>query len=398
MTRPTGTVVRFEPRVLWDAVKVRPTTTAPVQVKMGPRSFYNGTRRPITIQFLILSPLGYTLDGYVTPPLLPSAVTYRNTMAAILAGCEVRVTAPGRKHLSRKAAQVAGYRPRPTGIASPDRSVLPYPSSLLGLSAWHFDFPDDEGLVLPRSNQIQFDLSGYNYPNAGVGAPTPAVGPGSSQVVHGRTCFYQETETHWRQMARCSDRLEIQPKVPLDGTQNVYPATAAPTFPDGYGFGAPAANGGPQPNNTFDKFGIFGHRLWQQLESNMQSDLDRFTGFAVALDQIDLDHYMQGSAVSQIAGNPLAPLAQRTALRARTLAGGTGEWWFYAEGAPVSLCCPTINEVAIVHYFDKPFTLDPNAGLKMEIVVPGGFDSGQGVFPGIYNIGASVGGFAIVED
>ena len=79
-------------------------------------------------------------------------------------------------------------------------------------------------------------------------------------------------------------------------------------------------------------------------------------------------------------------------------AGGSGEDWFDRGGAPVSLCCPTINEAAVVHDFDEPITLDPNAGLRVDLRTPGGHQDAQYLYPGIYNLGASALGYAIIED
>lgn len=370
--------------MLWSSARIRPTTEAPVHVNLPFLDYYNGTRRPIVLQHVLISPLGYTLDRYTTDPVA-SAATYRNTMAAIL-GCEIRITAPGRKHLSRRVVLAGGHRPRATGLPSPD---APW-SSLMGVSAWEFDFRG-EGMVLPRSNQIQFDLSGYTMPN--VGLATLA----DTTTVRGHITLVQEQDTHWKRMARWSGALPIQPKVPLAGqpTDQKYPVTPNPVYDDGFGFAAQSVNA-LQPNATFDGLGSYDRNLWQRQEANMSSDEDRFTGFSIMLDQIELDAYMQTGA-STVVGDVLAPLAQRVGLRARTLAGGTGEQWFFHPGAPVSLCCPTINEVAVVHDFDDPISLDPNAGLKIEIVSPGGFQGDDVVFPGIYNIGVSVVGYAIVE-
>lgn len=388
--RPGSKIVRYEPRVLWAQARIRPTTEGKFALTFDNESFYNGTRHPIVLQHLIISPVGYTLQKYLSPPLA-GATTYHNTMGALLAGVSVRVTAPGRKHFSRRTVEVGGYRPRATSVPRP---TVPFASSLLGLSSWRFQFPNDEGMVLPRLNSVQFDVSGYTYPNVGVATP------GASELVRAHLAWFERTDTFWGETARWSGTLPIQPKVPLAGQSSTefWPATPPPVPGDGYGFAAPpGGNIPPQQNLTFDNFGTWKHKRWMQEEANVGTDWDRFCGFAVCLDQIGLDQIMQDSATAGVAGAPLAPLAQRAALRGKVLVGGTGEEFFFQDAAPVSLCCPTINEVGIVHDFDDPISLDPNAGLSIDVETPGAFDNGQALLSGIYNVGVSVLGYAIIE-
>ena len=372
---------------LWSVVRIRPDSAQPVAFQFPQIDFYNGTKYPFVAQHLILSPIGYTLQRYDTAPAL-SAVTYRNVMAALLTA-KARFTAPGRKHFSRLPVTMGGYRPRPTGIAKPGEA---YQSSLLGLSSWRFNFPNGEGMVLPRLNQVAFDLSGYTFPNVGLFAPNV-----DQSFVKAHAMFYERSDSFWGGTARWSGALPIRPKVLLPGQpDDIFPATPPPVYADGYGFAVPPVNGGNQQNLTFDKQGEWNHKRWATEEANVGTDWDRFCGFSVMLDQIDLDEYMQESATAGVAGNPLAPLSQRVAVSARTLAGGTGEdWW--EPGCPLSLVCPTINEAAVVHDFDDPISLDTNAGLRVDLETPGAFIQDQTVFPGIYNIGVSVVGYRIVE-
>jgi hypothetical protein len=387
MARPHGTSVLYEPRVLWDSARIRPTEAQPVFVEMDPKRFRNGTRYPIVVQYVLLSPLGYTLQRFDTVPPIDT-ITYKNAMAAALA-CKVRITAPGRKHLSRSLVPSGGYRPSAVGCPRPNSD---FASSLFGLSRWDFEFPNDEGMVMPRLGQIQFDISGYTFPNVGIATPTP-----TDAFVTAHAAFFERQDVFWGGGARYSGALPIQPKVPINGeSDGIYPQTPAPVPEDGWGYGIPAV-GQQQRNLTFDKNGIWNHKRWMQDEADVGTDRDRFCGFAVALDQISLDGYMQTSAQAGVPANPLAPLSQRVALQAKMLAGGSGEEWFYPEGAPLSLCCPTINEAAVVHRFDDPISLDPNAGLRIEIEAPPALIQDDVVFPGIYNLGVSLVGYAIIE-
>lgn len=371
---------------------MRPTSVAPVELELPQIFFYNGTRYPIVLQHLLLSPVGYTLERYLNPPIV-SAAAYRNAMGAALE-CEVRVTAPGRKHMSRRTVDVGGYRPRPTSLP---RAIVtpalgdPYEAgSVFGLSTWEFDFPNDDGMVLPRLSTIAFNISGYTFPSVGLNTPETA-----TPLVRAHAAFYERSDSFWGRRARWSGPMEIQPKAPKSGVTDLYPVSPAVVPPDGFGFNAPA-NAQPQVNLAFDAKGVYKARRFMQEEGNIGTEYDRFCGFAVMLDQITLDNYMQGQN-STAAGQALAPLSQRVALKANVSSGGTGEDWFDRGGAPVSLCCPTINEAAVVHDFDDPITLDPNAGLRVDIRTPGGLDVLEAIYPGIYNLGVSVVGYAIIE-
>jgi hypothetical protein len=390
MTRPHATRVLYEPMVIWDQARIRPSTAGQFALTMDPKRFYNGTQFPFVAQYVIISPVGYTLQRYLSPPTASEA-TYHNAMSALLAGVSVRITAPGRKHLSRRTVEVGGYRPRPVGIAKPS---LPFASSLLGLSRWDFQFPNDEGMVLPRLSSMQLDVSGYTFPNVGIA--TPSAG---DDLVSAHLAWYERSDSFWGGAARYSGLLPIQPKVPLSGqpSDQFWPATPNVVPSDGYGFGL-GNQAARQTNLSFDAAGNWNHKRFMVEESNVGTDWNRFCGFGVALDQIDLDQRMQTSVTAGVAGAPLAPLSQRTALRGKCLAGGTGQEFFFPDACPVSLCCPTINEAGIVHNFDDPISLDPNAGLSIDIETPGAFIPGaEQSYSGIYNIGVSLVGYRIVE-
>jgi hypothetical protein len=122
-------------------------------------------------------------------------------------------------------------------------------------------------------------------------------------------------------------------------------------------------------------------------------------GFAVQIDQIDYDDVVIDTnliaALGAPAGQPVAPLSLRTAIRARMKNGGTGNYW-WRPGAPLALVCPSITP-AQVYKLPVPITLVPGDNLEIELETPGPITIGETEINPLYQVGVALCGFAAIE-
>jgi len=362
-----------EPRALWSVERIQADATQsgvaarllePGRFLLDKRHWYNGSKYPLVLTHLLYAGINYTLRE-------PSGAAGFHDGASWINRAEVLVSAPYRQHFSRQDHAIVAFAPEAAeGPGMRYAEATPHISSLFGINRWSFDFEDGD-FWLPAGGSIQMDFSGAGMPNI-VGI----TGTSTSSFL-----FDEEWEGGgWvRRNARLSER-DTHNAARAD---DVYPAGRQPFPVDTLG----QANGPLVP--FWQGRAPFLPDAYRLQEANRGAKRNRVSGFAVAMDQIDHDEELEAQGFT----TPASPLSMRVATRARTTGGGTQRWW-WREGAPLCLVCPTLTPAA-VHRFDRPVVLGKGDSLAIEVRVPDRPASQEAAAS--YTFGVSALGYAIIE-
>lgn len=371
--------VVYEPRAFWSVQRVTSIVGVETVVEFDREHFRNGTRHPITLDKICFAPVGYLLEEYAGANSPPLTNADRHDCAAALQRMKFVILAPQRQVYALDPLLSSAWSPMPTAdISMRDDPSFGYASGMLGVTRWNFDKP----VQLPKSYAIDFALGGClaepsDYPALGAEiVPTIAffeeggIMKGNARSVRGQHGSF------------------FKPN-PLALGQ----AGAFPFPPDGLGVG------GPNPANTFTWNTPFSPTEYRR-QAQTQAGSDILRGFAVHLEQRKYEDEVQNSAVTNVAGSPVASVALRTPTRCRVHpdTGGSGEdWW--REGAPLALVTPTITP-AQVYCLHRPITLHPGDILEVEMTVPAGIVAPSCLQINItptYQMGISFTGYAAIE-
>lgn len=403
-----------EPRVLWETFTVSPHVAGNLadlqdnytfglpngRARCTPTFWRNGTTNPLVLQGLLLAGYGYVLDELNAAAV--SLSTFDNCRAAALK-VDLFVSAPYRQHFSWRDVPVRSWRQEPISEPSMRYSTaglgftsIGHASGLFGLSRWDFDFGKGGNgkpnvFWIPARGGIEFDLSTWIVP---VGAPlNPSVA--SVNAVRHAISFW-ETADMYSDFHVCSNRLHQRAQLRSAAAVNAsawYPSGPAPLMMDA--FGAQTLAGTTPSAQVFPPTHLFTSADFKRQNPNIGNTHTSVGGFAVAIDQIDLDDDLSADLVGAGSTGILAPLASRVITRAKAISGTSANWW--RDGAPLSLVSPTVG-CAMRHVFDEPIVLAPGESLTVEVQSPAAttLPNGLTINPE-YKLGVSAYGYAQVE-
>jgi len=357
----------YEPRALWDVQEGIPTTDDGERVITFDReNFRNGTRNPITLTKLLLSPVGYTFKSFGGVNANPVTLGDWDACATAIQKCKLFLKAPQRQAYTRRPRRIPLWNGAPTAdISMVNDATLGYSAGLLNTVKWDFDKP----LVIPKGGIAEMAVGCPLYAPA-FGGPTP-----SRQTV--TISFFEafglpggNARTHETTLGFYSGTAATHPLSMADGLQSGT-GTDADIYP---------------PNQ------ILTRDIWRAQQST-QVGSTRVTGLSVSIDQLQYEDEIQ-TAGAPYAGVPMTNLAARTPVGTTRLFGcGSGqEWW--RENIPLALLGATLGP-ALVFALKRPITLHPGDTLDAELTFPGGPDS-NAVFPH-YKVGMSFTGYAAIE-
>lgn len=373
-----------EPRALWTVQSIQAPTGASTalngRTEVDKDHFRNGSRYPITLTKMLVAAIGYTFREFagVNDPV-SALVDIHNSMSALNL-LDIFVSAPYSLHLSKNDLRASSLPALAASEASMRYSLgdgVAYSSGMAGLCRWDFD----KTLWLPRKATLQLDLGAWTVPDIVLATIIPTAAALPRSVV-----AFDEVHTG---KLNGNNRLRER-AVLVDATQTLA-NNDANIVSDGFGpsLGSNVAAAQPWPAG-----GLFQPKDFDSQESNRGQEMSAFTGFAAMIDQIDYDENIQDLAAAY-QNQPIAPLSTRVITRAKTVHGGSGEWW-WRPGAPLCLVSPTITP-ALVFELPDPITLGPGEQLEVEIQTPFGVVVGGQLYQPTYNLGISFTGFASIE-
>lgn len=372
-----------EPRALWSVAAIQApendATALSGRVQLNKDHFRNTSRWPITLDTVCLSAINYVFRSLAgtSPPNNANDVQNSESIINLI---DVFVSAPYSRHVTPRQMRMAAL---PTegrdGPSMGQSASASYASALWGVSRWDFK----QSLILPKKSVIQFDLSAVQLPNLDLGLSD------NTQYFTVSAAFDEVHDGEFGGNNREFTRNAL-----------LYSNAAGDNVPfQAVGFTNLIKSGGLFATNvSYPSTSRFSPNDWNSQESGQGGDIRTFSGFSVAIDQIDWDEVVQTFGDPAYPGEPLAPMANRIGVRSRIRNAGSGEWW-WRPGAPLSLVTPTMTP-AMVYPLPEPITLEPGEQLDVEIQVPVGFDAGGSVgsIQPTYQVGVSLTGYASVEN
>ena len=374
----TSEGILYEPRSLWSIAQFQASAAGNLQLNMDREHFYNGSRHPITLTRLAVSPVGYPyMDG--APALAPQTTSDRfdyDAWSAAVHKMQLAIEAPLRQNYANKTLPLSSLPLIPTGQPTADRPLLTSaadvrPSSAWGVCMLNFDRP----MVMPKLGSLSFGVSAMiNMGTGAAAAPTSGVGlniriaegtPGTFFGGGGGATLRVPTI-----LQEASPLLFTEAFVagPLGGEGQ----TLSPGFPSWPYLATPYATSGGASVTPTNEF-------WPRTHDFTARDMDQqnatragsksIVGINTHIDQMDWDDFMSPTGGS--AGTVTLPMEQNCTsmgCRVRTENGGTNEWW-WREGAPMSAVLDTITP-AKVYRLLEPITLGPGDTLNVSAVIP----------------------------
>jgi len=372
--------VIYEPRVLWDVARqanVSVLSPGTNQIKFSKYNLRNGGQYPIELRQMLIAPVGYTFaeyDGQHDPPTL-STGDY-GACAAVLQKSSIMISVPNRQHYALEPLQISTWLQEPTADVSMRYSVSdPGASGLHGVNRWTFD--EDRCLILPRNAACTFQL----------GPLLQQPDTNQNGVALASLAFYEDGVGHGgsRDFMRNSRARMVGPlQLHTDANTASYPFQAA----DGLGASAQGDTGVEWPGDTQLTFQDYKH------QEVARDGYNKVAGFSVAINQINFDDQILGSALANASTGRMAPVSLRLPCRARCDAMSQ-EWW-WRDGAPLALVCPTLTP-ALVYRLPEPITLHKGDHLEVEMQSPGGRTFGQNNVFSIYQMGIGFAGYAAIR-
>jgi hypothetical protein len=371
--------ILYEPRAFWDVVSIAADSAEPPRVTFsaGNRHWVNSSRHTVVFDRAIFSAIGYRYREF--NEAAPTGVTSYDLDLGVVNLFDWFLSAPFRVHFSRKDLPGWTFQQIPTGEPSMRYSdTAPFASGLWGTSRWDFNFP----YWLPRKGLVQFDISSFLYPDI----PTDPVNIPISIM------FNETSPGHANRIpgtARITPRLSAAVLDTVAGVPATFPAGPAPTDPDPLGAKQGVATG---INQAWPAATKFDRQVYRAQEAQRGGGRSFLTGFGVHIEQIEYDAQLIG-----VTDERMAPIAQQVITRAKSLNGGSNEWW-WRPGAPLALVSPTLNNSSLVFAIDPPIVLGPGDNLEGEVQVPDPRTiPGVGTFAQTYNLGISFTGHAAIE-
>lgn len=349
----------YQPRSLWGAAYIQNAVLLPeARIQFEREQLRNGTRWPVTIERVALTPINYPIEHAGDPVLAPASPW--GMAYAALQGALIRISSPFRKSFARQEIAVGAYPAMATGQPLGEET---YQSSLFGISYLEFDKP----LFIPQRSACMFGLGGLTgvfYDPVGA-AEISFARPQASPIF--ATMYFNEVGG----LFSGSQRRALGQMVPDFPNQSPQPdpSTGYPfPLPVDYSEvpGAPGAlNWPPQMQLTGKQFGS---------QESTRSGSTHVYGMGAMIDQIEYDDDAasdaQGTGIDVDGGGfKISQLAARMGCRARMTHGvNTDEWW--RPGAPLALVLDSITP-ALVYKLPNPITLGPGDTLSVEVRMAG---------------------------
>lgn len=363
----------YEPRSIWDLQRAAAGET---ELVFDREHLMNGTRHPITLRRMAISPIGYILRRVSRGINAPTAQNSWNGLH-LINELRIRITAPFRQHYSRYEIRLPGYQPRPRWPAPVAATyAAAYASCLLGTSRLDFDHP----LVVPRTAGLEFSMTGYLLPTG--------YAPADPTTRSRASVLWQEAGGSFAGAGRYrAGQLvaEVNPAVEFN------PDSPVPLPPDGMGANSGAGfSTDPWANGHFTAADF-------KAQDDVRQGTAKLTGLAVHIDQIDYDAAIDALG-APFAGWPVAPNCLRVGTRVRSEV--VGEWW-WRPGAPMGLVLDTITP-ALVYELPEPITLGPGDSLNVRAELPGTVavsnpEGGTDNVNPVINLGIAFNGEAAIE-
>ncbi len=359
----------YEPRALWSVLRVQPSVVGRQSIASFDREhFRNGTRNPIVLTHMLLSPVGYTFkqfEGVNTPPLnLEGDV---DACGTALQKCRLLVRSPDRRPFAFRPNLLPSAPALPTNDISMIDSAQPYSAGLANTIKWVFEKP----LIIPR----------FGLAEMAIGCPLlPDIGSTGAEVSF-ELGFFEEYS-----LVGGSARSHRSP-LEFFNTD-----TGSPPYPyfmaDGLAFGQGTTQDLYPPRQQFTR------TRWRAQEATVAGST-KIKGFSLAIDQIAYEDFIQ-TAGAPYADAPLASLLERTPVGVAQLfgCGSEQEWW--RPDIPAALLGVTMGPAQVCP-LGEPIVLHPGDTLDAELQFPGAQMFGAVEVAPTYQVGLSFNGYSAIE-
>lgn len=376
-------MLAHEPRVLWEVVG---PLASGIEQRLDRQRFRNPGPYPILLTHALVAPVGIAYRR-------GSSESY-GANAGALGNVTLSVRLPQRYSIHKFF--LSSYAHTACGVAGPKPSPLPpaagatpaagltRSSGIRGLHSWLF--PHGYELDMLPSEQITVAFGTFARADV-TGAPplSDADRPILDFAFYQRSPWMGARSVSTSSFPTSATQADMRPRFNID----TFPI---PTGPDAGAYGLAA-----DAESNQDPALIFGGQFFDR-SNDVAGDLDdaeaqaqrntpsRVTGFAVMIDQINLDN---AGGTTQV----FMPLANLGGISIQPTADSQarGEYWW--EGlAPISLVTPTINDSALVYPLPEPVILPPGKALEIWLQTEGGVVVND--FDPLFNVGVSFCGFA----
>lgn len=335
MLEDAGRPMRWEPRVLWDQVGVF-GATGPTEVRLERNHFRNGEDLPYILTHMLIAPVG--------APYRRGTGSVAGALASSLARARVWVQHPDVRKVSRVFQFATTFWAQHSGTPRPDATSDPRASGVFGNMTWMFERP----VRVPPMVRLVVRMSAARQPSLATSPDPPNVTP----------IFFQENPVNARVGPTRALKFRFENGLPGHGAVQAaalgcaFNTTTSPdtvwTADDFYRSRRedPAFVGGEATEGSAARTGP-----------------SYLTGFSFFVDQLDMDGATALGIVNAPAGNCIGvsigssmgdPAIKRDA-----------PWW--RGKAPMSLICPTINDIAIVHRLPDPIRLQRGQALDVAV-------------------------------
>lgn len=329
--------LRWEPRVLWDQVGVFDATTT-TQVRLERNHFRNSEDRPYVLTHMLIAPVGVPTRRGAAAPVGGTAVPLQRA--------RVWVQHPDVRKVSRTFQLGTTFRAEQSGMPRPNLTDSPRASSVFGAFSWMFERP----IRVSPMVRLVMRMTACRRTSGASTVAAPLATP----------CFYQENPVNVRQGPTKQLQFVFENGLPGNGA-----AQAA-----ALGCAFDVASGTPPTTVWSDRDFYRSRRQDPALRGGVatESNVDRtspsyLTGFNILIDQLALDGATGGDRVN-------APVANTMGLAIGSSMGDPAvkrdsPWW--RGFCPMSLCCPTQNDIAIVHRLPEPMRLQRGQALEVAV-------------------------------
>lgn len=327
--------MRWEPRVLWDQVGVF-DASGPTEVRLRRNHFRNGEDFPYLLTHMLIAPVGV--------PYRRGAGAPAASMATALSRARVWVQHPDVRKVSRVFEGATTFWAQQSGTPRPSTGD-PLASSVFGNMAWMFERP----VRVPPMVRLVVRMSGCRLPALAASDPAaPLVTP----------TFFQENPVNARVGPTRQLRYRFENGLPGIG--------AAQAAALGCAF-----NTSVSPDTVWSDDDFYRSRRQDPAfvgaeateGSARRTGPSYLTGFNFHVNQLAIDGNMGAGIVNAPLGNTIGV----------SIGSSMGDpaikrdspWW--RGKAPLSLVCPTINDIAIVHRLPDPIRLQRGQALDVAV-------------------------------
>ena len=328
--------MRWEPRVLWSQVGVFGATAA-TEVRLDRNHFRNSEDEPYILTHMLIAPVG-------VPRRRGGAVVAATANA--LRYARVWVQHPDVRKIARQYQFPLTFRAEQVGMPRPMIAASPA-SSVYGAMSWMFERPVR---VPPMVTLVVRMTAARRSVAVALDAEPPYVTP----------VFYQENPVNCRQGP--TKQLKW-------GFENTLPgAGAAQAAALGCAFDVA---GGTPPFTVWNAKDFYRSRrqdpaLIGDVATEMSADrtgASYLTGVNFLVNQLDADENTSGAV-------PNAPLGNTIGVAIGSSMGDPAvkresPWW--RGYCPMSLCCPTMNDIAIIHRLPEPLRLQRGQAIDVAV-------------------------------